>query len=82
MKRFKSELKKKTYKATVCNTRAYTCYNSGNKLSCCCHLRFKSKGAAGWLRALTVPVEKVIVKNDEGQTENRYLFSLGKAVHK
>lgn len=47
-----------------------------------CALRFKRKGAAGWLRALTTPVEKVTVLNEQGKEENRYLFSLGKPLHK
>ncbi len=47
-----------------------------------CALRFKRKGAAGWLRAVTVPEEKVTIINSEGKEENHYLFSLGKPVHK
>jgi hypothetical protein len=47
-----------------------------------CALRFKRKGAAGWLRAVADPQEKVTVKNKEGKEESHYLFSLGKAVHK
>lgn len=47
-----------------------------------CALRFKRKGAAGWLRAITEPEAKVTVMNAHGKAENHYLFSLGKPKHK
>ncbi len=47
-----------------------------------CALRFKRKGASGWLRVVAEPQEKVIIKRNDGKEESRYLFSLGKPVHK
>lgn len=46
-----------------------------------CALRLKRKGAGGFMRAVAVPECKITIDNN-GISENRYLFKLGKMKHK